>query len=89
MGQLDVQFPQAARVLLHAEPTLTRGPKTSTSLPLEGPHAVRVRRELNSDIQIHSPVPYLYATVSDLCYVGKPYFSKFDNTLKYLLCIKS
>ena len=34
---------------------------TGTALPSEGPHAVRVSRESNPDLPIHSPARYLYA----------------------------
>ena len=58
----------AARGLERAEPTPTRAPgrpKTSlTSLPSEGPHAVRACRESNPDLPIHSPARYLYATAA-------------------------
>ena len=60
--------PWAARGLKHAESTPTRAPgrpKTSfTSLPSEGPHAVRVSRESNPDRQIQSLARYLCATAA-------------------------
>ena len=58
--------PWAARGL--AEPTSTRAPgrpKTSfTSLPSEGPHAVRVSGESNPDLSIQSPARYLCASAA-------------------------
>ena len=60
--------PWAARGLKRAEPTPTRAPgrpKTSlTCLPSEDPHAVRVCRESNPDLPIHSPARYLCATAA-------------------------
>ena len=54
--------PWAAGGLLRAGPTSTRAPgrpKTSfTSLPSDGPHAVRVSGESNPDLPIQSPVIY-------------------------------
>ena len=60
--------PWAARGLWRAEPTSTLAPgrpKTSfTSLPSEGPHAVRVSGESNPDLPIQSPARYLCATAT-------------------------
>ena len=60
--------PWAARGLKRAEPTPTWAPgrpKTSfTSLPSEGPHAVRVSRDSNPDRPIQSPARYLCATAA-------------------------
>ena len=85
----DVQFPiltcsraplpWAARGLKRAEPTLTRAPgrlKTSfTSLPSEGPHAVRVSGESNPDLPIQSPARYLCATAAgSVLPTGPKYF---------------
>ena len=52
--------------LLRAKPTLALGrpKKALTSLPSEGPQAVRVRRELNLDPSIHNQAYYLYATMA-------------------------
>ena len=59
----------AARGLKRVDPTATRalGPLKASliSLPSEGQHAVRVCRESNPDLPIHSPDRYLYATVAD------------------------
>ena len=50
-----------------------------TSLPSEGPDAVRVCRESNPDLLIHSPARYLYATVT-----GQPNL----NGNCQLVCVK-
>ena len=62
--------PWAAGGILCAEPTPIRAPghpKTSlTSLPTEGPHALRLNRESNPGLLIHSPARYLYTTATGL-----------------------
>ena len=62
--------PWAARGLQRAESTSTRAPgrpkMSFTSLPSEGPHAVRVSGESNLDLPIQSPARYLCATAAGM-----------------------
>ena len=67
--------PWAARGLQRAEPTSARAPgrpKTSfTSLPSEGPHAVRVSGESNPDLPIQSSARYLCTSAAGYIYYTK------------------